>query len=274
MSVKVVAPRKGLDLKFFLKSFICFIALRGFIFGVMLSTFKYLSKEIFWFLSAVNFIKIFRLAKPMNFGRKDLGFVLTLALFYAFLLSIPYIFALICAPLDKSFMWHIIGKDSLANTFSWIRQGGEGNILMSIRHIGELSPSIFSAFFFIMGIFHKFTGLSPEFVQFLFRVLLIFPFVYFLHRFNGLFFKGARLRFASIFSLFSAGFGYIVWALIKILPGRGIDISHFTSIPIGNRFFPVDLWLSEIFPFLISYIYTHHVLGAILLLITFLIFIE
>ncbi len=209
----------------------------------------------------------------MDMSRGELKFVLYCFILIGGFVSIPYLWGYLSEPEDMAFSGMILGVNIIFGSYDWINQAREGSILLTTNRTHENVPPLFlNTLFLVMGLFARLTGLSTEATYRIFYIIFSLLFFLVLYRFIAYFLEDVRKRrVAFIIALTSSGFGFLFWAAFKALNHTPMFFSE--NMPLGSRIFPIDLWLTDVFPFLILYsYYIHHVAGLTVMLLIFMYF--
>ncbi|MFQ3549559.1 MAG: hypothetical protein SNJ70_07390, partial [Armatimonadota bacterium] len=175
-----------------------------------------------------------------------------ISLLAAVLSSLPYIIALIIQPDGYKFMGFTRNIDDAAVYLSWIAQAADGNFFITnLFTLEPQNPKQFNIFFLIMGFIQKITSFSPAVVFHIFRLLLIFAFVFTAYKFSKLFLnKPSYRKLFIVIICFSSGLGWLI---------------NYGVAGIGS----VDLWQPEAITFLSMYLNPLFLISLILMIAVF-----
>jgi hypothetical protein len=174
------------------------------------------------------------------------------------LVTIPYIYASLVAPAGTFFTGtHSLSPSDLPVYFSYIEQVVQGQTMFRDLFTSEAhAPFIFNPLWYSVGLLARIFGLSSLGAFHLARLLLIPVFFLVLERWLRRFFPvWADRRLGILLITFGAGFGALVAPLTLIYSG------------VVERFWPMDLWVTEAYTFLTLYQTPHFIAATTLLLL-------
>lgn len=189
--------------------------------------------------------------------RSEWRFVGVVTVVILVLTSLPYAFASLTTPPDKTFMGFILNVSDHSQYLAWYR-GFQRDFLISNKLTPESNPRIFfNLLWWMLGRFGYYTGLDYAVVYQIFRWLAGTFFLAMVYAFSSLVFDDVRRR-RTAFLVIALGSG-LGWLLVVL---------KYTFMR-GELIFPLDVYVAEGNAFLCLMAYPHFVEAAGLILAVF-----
>ena len=194
-----------------------------------------------------------------SLSKKEWKFILIISLISILLVSIPYIYGLINKPIDTTYnpiQGFSSGDKEVYN--SYIEQIKQGNFLLKDLYTSENQNKVtLNIMWLSTGLFAKFFNLSNSLSFYLIQIFSI-PFLFIsIYSLLVLVWKSKiKRKIAFLFSIFSAGFGFLF-----------VGIPKFESDYIINH--PMDIWVSEAFTFTTIINSPHFIISLMLIILIF-----
>lgn len=190
-------------------------------------------------------------------SRNEWIFVTLLFLLLFTFTQLPVLWGYAIQTDDLLFTGRTLGILNYYTYHDWMIQASEGDLLFTTHRTSEPVPALFvSLLFLAIGMFSGITGLGILGSYYLFYVFIGFGFFAVLMLFIALLTDKTGLRkTALVITLTSSGLGFLLWGLFKV-----IEAPYFFSeaTPFSQRIFPVDIWLTDVFPLMSLHSYLLH----------------